>query len=128
MDGPYGPGFGFWWGGFVSVGLMAALGAGITGAHIAAGIAILQRREWGRILGMVVSGAALVLVFLAAGASLPSMLILPPSDSGMGNGWDQYYAATTAVSAAFGIIVAVLAIIGYGFVLWTLARRGEVFE
>lgn len=128
-DRSFGFDTGFWFMGMASVGLMAIVGAAVTGGHIAAGVAILQRRAWARILGMVISGAALVVLVLGLGTTLTAAIVpTPPFGDPMGGQWDDYYAATMAATLAFGTVVVVFVGAAYGYVLWVLARRGDVFE
>jgi hypothetical protein len=128
-DPSFGFNAGFWFMGVASVALMAIVGAAVAGGHIAAGIAILQRRSWARILGMVISGAALVILVLGLGTTLTAAIVpTPPFDDQMGAQWDQYYAATMAATLAFGTVVVIFVGAAYGYVLWVLARRGEAFE
>ncbi|HJT63145.1 MAG TPA: hypothetical protein VJ839_00040 [Candidatus Limnocylindria bacterium] len=53
-----------------------ALAATVAGAHLATGWGVLQRRSWGRILGLVVNGTALAILILGV---LGTMAWLPPS-------------------------------------------------
>jgi hypothetical protein len=128
-DPSFGFDTGFWFMGMASVAVMAIVGAAVTAGHIAAGVAILQRRSWARILGMVISGAALVVLVLGLGATLTAAVVpTPPFHDPMGGQWDDYYAATMAATLAFGTAVVVFVGAAYGYVLWVLARRGDVFE
>jgi hypothetical protein len=117
----------YWPMGLLSVALMAIAGVAVTGGHIAAGVAILQRQNWGRILGMVVSGASLVLLILLVG----SMLVVAASPM---PGFENARYAHGNIgrmmtgSILFSALVAVALGAAYGFVLWVLARRGDVFR
>lgn len=129
MDPSFGLDAGFAFMGVASVAVMAIVGVAVTAGHIAAGIAILQRQGWARILGMVVSGAAVIVLVLSLGTTLMAALVPMPSfEDPMGAKWDQYYATTMAATLAFGTVVAVFVGAAYTYVLWVLARRGDVFE
>lgn len=112
------------WIGLLFVLLLAALGAAVTAGHVVAGWAILQRYSWGRILGLVVSGAALVVLVIG----LASMLVwatvdMPPDD--FPRRYGEYYRSVAGATLVIGAFVAVVLVAAYGFVLWVLARYGD---
>ena len=134
LDGPMG---GPWvadggqvaWMGLLFVALLALLGAAVTGGHVAAGWAILQRHSWGRILGMVVSGTALVVLVVG----LASMVVwatvrMPPGFGDYPRHMGEYYRSAASATIVLGTFVALLLIAAYGFVLWVLARHGDALE
>lgn len=115
--------------GFTPVLVTLVLGAAISSGHLAAGIGILQRQPWGRILGMVVSGAALVVVSLSLAASVIWIVVLPDfSNVGDGRMWIDWIRALMTWTVAVGVVVGVLLIAAYGFVLWVLARADETSD
>lgn len=116
----------YWSMGLLSVALMAVVGAAVTGGHIAAGVAILQRQNWGRILGMVVSGAALVVLVLVVGSMLVTAAVPMPGFENIRYS-HMYFGPMMTASIVFSGLVAVALVAAYGFVLWVLARRGDVF-
>lgn len=119
------------WVGFLFVALLAALGAAITGGHVLAGWAILQRRSWGRILGLVVSGTALVVLVVGLLSTLVWAVVGMPTMGDLGGGmgdYYRYYDSMMGATVAIGTIVSLGLIAGYGFVLWVLARHGDALE
>jgi hypothetical protein len=136
----FGPAFdGFGGGGFDGGGMSAmgfapflvtlALGGAVAAAHLAAGVGILQRLAWGRILGMVVSGAALIVVGLSLAASIIWVVALPDfREIGDGRVWMDWIRNLMTWTIAVGIVVGALLIAAYAFIVWVLARADEVFE
>ena len=118
------------WAGFASFGLMLLVGVAISGGHLAAGWAILQRLEWGRILGMVVSGVALVVLVLGVAGMLVWWSAIPDFSAfdGQSGYWVDWYRSMLSSAVAFGAVVSLAVGLLYGFVLWTLARAGDVFD
>lgn len=108
------------------VGLLAALGATVTGAHVAAGWGILQRRPWARIVGLVVSGTALVLLAVGlAWALVWAAAGTPPGFDDHPRRMADYHQPAMGAMVALGAVITLLAMAAYGFVLWVLARRGD---
>jgi hypothetical protein len=115
----------------IARGLVVGLGIGallVAAAHLVAGIGVLRRRGWGRILGIVVS--ILGVLFLGLGL-LGSLLAMgmPISDASLqGSGMTaEQYRSMIGVTLA---IVAGLMGIGLGiyiFILIVLATRGSEF-
>lgn len=95
--------------GLTSALTILVVGGAVTAVHIAAGRAILRGRAWGRILGLVVSGIAIVLLLLSLLYTVAPATLLTNS-------------------LALGtVIVVVLLIAAYAFVIWALARHGSAF-
>jgi hypothetical protein len=115
----------------IARGLMVGLGIGallVAVAHLVAGIGVLRRRGWGRILGIVVS--ILGVLFLGLGL-LGSLLAMgmPISDAsleGAGMTAEQY---RSMIGVTFAILAGLMAIgLGiYIFILVVLATRGSAF-
>lgn len=120
MDGGHGAFMGL-----LFLALVALLGGAVTGAHVAAGWGILERRLWGRLLGVVVSATALVVLVVGLAGTLVWAV------SGMSPEFVDYPRRAmhdrSAMGAmiALGTVVTLGAIAAYGFVLWVLARRGD---
>jgi roadblock/LC7 domain-containing protein len=109
--------------------LLALLGAALTGAHVAAGWAILQRHRWARVLGLVVSGAALVVLVIGlASMFVWAMVDQPPGFVDYGRRMGDYYHSMMGPMLAFGTIITLGLIAAYGFVLWVLARHGDALD
>ncbi|HKZ92757.1 MAG TPA: hypothetical protein VJZ50_11510, partial [Candidatus Limnocylindrales bacterium] len=109
--------------GLLFVVLLGLLGAAIAGAHVAAGLAILQRRAWGRLLGMAGSGAALVVLVMGLASTLLWASVLTSVGA-----WDDiprhmggYYWSVMNAVVGFGTVVTLLMIAAYAFILWALA-------
>ncbi len=135
FGGGFGDGGGSFGGGFGATGflfgvLAVALAAAIAGGHLAAGWAVLQRLAWGRILGMVVAGAALTVVILSMLGTLVWVATLPDlSEFDRVPGWfEDWFRSLMTAGVGFGVIVSLLVAAAYGYVLWVLARAGEVFD
>lgn len=117
------------WMGLTFIVLFAALAAAVAGGHIAAGIAILKRRGWGRILGLVVSGVAVVVLLLGmAGSFMTAAVPLPPGFEDIPGYTRDYYRSMMAASVVFGVVFLGLVLVAYLYVILVLARRGDVFD
>ena len=111
--------------------LVVGLGVGallVAAAHLVAGIAVLRRRGWGRILGMVVSILGVLFLGLGLLGSLLAMGV-PISDAslqGSGMTAEQY---RSMIGVTLGIVAGLMAIgLGiYIFILIVLATRGSEF-
>jgi len=122
---------------FLALLIIGAAGVVIAGSQIAAGVWILQRRAWGRILGIVVSSMALIVLVVGligtmawaaawAGSGLEDM----PRQMG---GYMTSHAGghgRTLFGAVIGIgaIVDLALMVAYGWVLAILARHPEAFD
>jgi hypothetical protein len=124
FDGPMGFGFS----GLLFVVLGLAIGAAVAGGHIAAGWAILQRITWGRILGMVVAGAALAVLAIGVLGTLVWVAALP--DFGdfarVPEWWSQWIRSLITAGVGFGVVVSLVVGAAYAYVLVILARAGDV--
>ena len=106
----------------------AVVGALLAAAHVAAGIGVLKRRGWARILGLVVSGLAVVVLILWLAGSVISMSMPFPNSFGTVPGFDeQWYRSMQATMLGFGIGFTALIAAPYVFVIAVLIRRGDVF-
>lgn len=114
------------WIGLLFVLLLAMLGAAVTAGHVVAGWAILQRYSWGRILGLVVSGAALVVLVIGLASMIIWATVDMPPDGDFPRRMGEYYRSMASATTALGAFVAILLMAAYGFVLWVLARYGDV--
>lgn len=116
--------------GLISLLLVGLIGGAIAGAHIAAGLAILQRRAWGRVLGMAGSGAALVFLVMGLVAALvwaSFAMSAGPWDEVPRHMGGDFRSMMTAV-VAYGTVVTLLMIGAYAFILAALARHGDAFD
>ena len=95
--------------GLTSALTILVLGGAVTAAHIAAGRGILRGRAWGRILGLVVSGMAIVVLLLSLLYTVAPATLLTNS-------------------LALGtVMVTTLLIAAYALVIWAVARHGNAF-
>jgi hypothetical protein len=109
--------------------LAVAFVAAVAGGHLAAGWAILQRLAWGRILGMVVSGVALVVLALGLVGTLAWAAAVSDLVDQYGSGyWVEWFRNVASIGVTVGALVTIAIGAGYAFILWVLARHGEVFE
>jgi len=107
----------------------AVVGALLAAAHLAAGIGVLKRRSWARILGLVVSGLAVVVLLLWLAGAVLSMSMPFPDSFGTVPGFDeQWYRSMQATMLGFGIGFTALIAAPYVLVIAVLIRRGDVFE
>jgi hypothetical protein len=120
--------FGVGFSGLLFVVLGLAIGAAVAGGHIAAGWAILQRIAWGRILGMVVAGAALAVLAVGVLGTLVWVAALP--DFGdfarVPEWWSQWIRSLITAGVGFGVVVSLVVAAAYAYVLVVLARAGDV--
>jgi hypothetical protein len=135
-DGFGGGGFGGGFGGppgwtsllflFVAVGLAVA----VAGGHLAAGWGVLQRQSWGRVLGLVVSGAALVILVLGVIGTLAWVAVLPDFREldRIPEWFTNWVRGAMTAGVTIGVLVSLAAAAAYGFVLIVLARADEVFD
>lgn len=97
----------------------------LAAAHVAAGVGLLRRRGWARILGLVL--AVLGLLVFALGVAGSAVALVQPWPLGT----DGLSLEAVRAAALSGTIVGLVmtAIIGafYAFVLIVLMRRGDVF-
>ena len=128
MPGAFDGRFGFGFSGLLFVVLGLAIGAAVAGGHIAAGWAILQRLSWGRILGMVVAGAALAVIAVGVLGTLVWVAALPDfSEIGrIPEWWSQWIRSLITAGVGFGAIVSLVVAVAYAYVLVVLARAGDV--
>jgi hypothetical protein len=126
--GFHGGQLGFGFSGFLFVVLGLAIGAAVAGGHIAAGWAILQRIAWGRILGMVVAGAALAVLIVGVLGTLVWVAALP--DFGdfvrVPEWWSQWIRSLITAGVGFGVVVSLVVGAAYAYVLVVLARAGDI--
>ncbi len=109
--------------------LLALLGAAVTGSQVAAGWGILQRKHWGRLLGVVVSATALVVLVVGLAGTLVWAAAGPSPEFGdLPRRMAMHYRSAMGATLALGAIVSLAFIAGYGFVLWVLARSGDTLE
>lgn len=133
FNGGFGGGFNGGFGG--GAGLLffvvaVALAAAVAGGHLAAGWAVLQRMSWGRILGMVVSGAALAVVILGVLGTLIWVATLPDlREFDRVPGWfAEWFRSVLTAGVGFGVLVSLVVSAAYAYVLWVLARADEEFD
>lgn len=98
-------------------------------AHLAAGIGVLKRRNWARILGMVLAGLGIVLTGATAALSLLSAgQPLPPSMQDATGVTQEQYAAMMTGGLIFGIVISIVVLLAYGYVFFLLLARGREFS
>ena len=116
--------------GFTPVLVTLVLGAAVTAGHIAAGAGILQRMTWGRILGMVVSAVALVVLVLGVAGTLTWVAILPDFREldRIPEWFTTWFRSAMTAGVTIGVLVSLAAGAAYAYVLVVLARSDEVFD
>jgi hypothetical protein len=136
FNGGFGGGFnGGFGGGAAGVGFLffivaVALAAAVAGGHLAAGWAVLQRLSWGRILGMVVAGAALAVLVLGMLGTLVWVAALPDLSQfdRVPDWFADWFRTMLTAGVGIGVLVSLVVSAAYGYVLWVLARADEVFD
>jgi hypothetical protein len=133
MNGPMGWRMGFdggHWGGALFVIVAVLFAIAVSGSHIAAGWATLQGLSWGRILGMVVSAVALVVLVLGVVGTLTWVAILPDFREldRIPEWFTTWFRSAMTAGATIGVLVSLAAGAAYGYVLVVLARSDEVFD
>jgi hypothetical protein len=118
------------WAGFLFFALAVAIAGAVAGGHLAAGWAVLQRLAWGRILGMVVSGAALAVLVLGVLGALVWVAALPDlrEIDRVPEWFADWFRTMMTAGVGFGVLVSLVVGAAYGYVLWVLARADEVFD
>ncbi|HEY7451108.1 MAG TPA: hypothetical protein VIA02_01150 [Candidatus Limnocylindria bacterium] len=128
FDDGFGGGIGF--ASLLFVALAVGLSVAVAGGHLAAGWGILQRLPWARILGMVVSAAALVLLVLGVLGTLVWVAAFPDlrEIDRIPEWWTNWIRSLMTAAVGFGVLVSLAVGAAYGFVLVVLARADEVFD
>jgi hypothetical protein len=118
----------------MSAGRVFAVAFGIAGvvmaaAHISAGVGILRRAGWARIIGMVL---AVLLILVTAFLLIVTMVAMsqsasPGSLAGSGLTEDQYR-QIIRLGGGIGVGVFGVSLAAYLFVLVALIRRGNAFN
>jgi hypothetical protein len=118
----------------LSVGSAFAVAFGIAGlvaaaAHISAGVGILRRAGWARIIGMVL---AVLLILVTAFLLIGTVIALSQpvtaravADSGM---TEEQYRQFVRLAGAIGMGLFGASLVAYLFVLVALIRRGSAFN
>lgn len=113
-------------------GVAGVIGLVVTVGHLAGGIGILNRKGWGRVVGLVVAsigellallgigGAILSLVAVSAVPADPSISVLYPTP--------EAYEAAVWGSAVANIVLSAPFVVAYGFTAYALIRRAVWFE
>ncbi len=129
-DGFRGGGGGAGWAAFLFFVVALAIAFAVAGSQLAAGWGVLQRQAWGRILGLVVSGAALVLVILGMLGTLVWVATLPDfREFDRVPEWiTNWFRSAMTAGVGFGVLVSLVVAAAYGYVLSVLARADEVFD
>ena len=106
-----------------------ALAAAVAGGHLAAGWGVLQRRSWGRILSLVVSGTALAILILGVLGTVAWFATLPDLRE-----FDRvpecvadWFRSLLTAGVGLGVLVSLVVGGAYAYVLWVLARADEGF-
>ena len=113
---------------FLALLIIGAAGAVIAGSQILAGVWILQRRAWGRLLGMVVSGMALVVLVVGLASALVWIGAWAPAMADAPRHMGEHVRAAFGAIVGFGAIVTLVLMLAYGWILFILARHEEAFE
>ncbi|HYN64567.1 MAG TPA: hypothetical protein VES36_08185 [Candidatus Limnocylindrales bacterium] len=118
----------------LSLGSAFAIAFGIAGvvaatAHIAAGVGILRRAGWARIIGMVLAVllilvTAFLLIIIVVGLSQP---VSSATLAGSGLTEEQYR-QFVRLGGAIGVGLFGVSLAAYVFVLVALIRRGDAFD
>jgi hypothetical protein len=118
----------------MSMGSAFAVAFGFAGvvaatAHIAAGVGILRRAGWARIIGMVLAVllilvTAFLLIITLVGVSQP---VSPATMTGSGLTQEQYR-QFARLGGAIGVGLFGVSLAAYLFVLVALIRRGDAFN
>jgi hypothetical protein len=135
FDDRFGDGFGAGFGssglfGFLFIALAVALAVAVAGGHLAAGWGILQRFQWARVVGLVVSGVGLLVFVVGILGSLVWVGTLPDfREFDRIPEWLTTW-ARDFMTAGFGlgVVVGLAVAAAYAFVLVVLARADEVFD
>jgi hypothetical protein len=108
--------------------VFAGIGALVAVAHILAGIGVLRRSGWGRILGLVLSALGLLLfAFGLVGALLAKVNTLPPDAFDSSTITPAQYQQAMAIAQVVGVVLSATGLAVYLFVLVVLIRRGHEF-
>ena len=118
----------------MAMGRAFAIGLGVVGllaaaAHITAGVGIIRRAGWGRILGIVIAGLLLILSILPLiGVLAAATQPIPPGSlqtSGLTQEQaEQFY----RMGVVFGAAIFGIGFLAYLFVLVALIRGGRAFS
>lgn len=113
---------------FLALLIIGAAGVVIAGSQILSGVWILQRRAWGRLLGMVVSGMALVILVMGLVSVLVWVGAWAPVMADAPRHMGEHVRGALGAIVGFGALVTLVLIMAYGWVLFILARHEEAFE
>ena len=107
--------------------VFAVIMLGVAVGHVLAGIGVLRRRGWARIVGLVLSALALLLLLLGIAGSLIALAepipygVVPPGFT------EESMRQDAIFGAIFGLVTSGAFLLGYLYVVIVLARRGDVF-
>ena len=113
---------------FLALLIIAAAGVVIAGSQILSGVWILQRRPSGRLLGIVVSGMALVVLVMGLLSALVWIGAWAPLMADAPRHMGEHVRGAFGAIVGFGAIVTLVLIAAYGWILIALARHEEAFE
>lgn len=105
--------------------------AGVTAAaaHIGAGVGILRRVGWARIVGMVLAVLLiLVTAFLLIGTIVAVSQPVPPGSLAGSGLTEEQYGQIIRLGGGIGVGVFGVSLAAYLFVLVALIRRGDAFD
>jgi len=94
-------------------------------AHLAAGVGLLRRRGWARILGLVL--AVLGLLIFALGVTGSAVALVQPWPLGTDDLSREAMRAAALSGTIVGLVLTAIIGVFYAFVLIVLMRRGDVF-
>jgi hypothetical protein len=107
---------------------VGGIGLALAVAHLVAGIGVLRRRGWARILGLVLSVLGVVVWGLALVGSVVVAVQPIPAGYLENSGLTiEEYRSFTRIGTVVGLVITTVALAAYLFILAVLARRGREF-
>jgi hypothetical protein len=107
---------------------VGGIGLALAVAHLVAGIGVLRRRGWARILGLVLSVLGVVVWGLALVGSVVVAVQPIPAGYLENSGLTiEEYRSFTRIGTVVGLVITTVALAAYLFILVVLARRGREF-
>jgi hypothetical protein len=105
------------------------IGLAVAGAHVLAGVGILRRAGWGRIMGIVLAVLAVLLSgFVVLSVAIAATQSISPATLGNSGLTAEQYRSLAGVGMAFGLVLFGGVLVCYLFVLIALIRGGRAFD